>query len=144
MQSESIATDDNTVSMLPKTKRCRHDNIADQLEVSAGNSESIISIQHPQPVGMKWSENSCAYDSVFMILFIIWQRDHQRWSLVFKQLGNEFCTLFTEEFKRYHRKETSLEARRDIIRRELGKVNRLLRFGEYTLIEQVCCRNIIM
>ena len=133
-QSESITTDDNTASTVPKTKRCRLENIADQ--ASAG--DSIISIQHPQPVGMKWSENSCAYDSVFTILFNIWQHDHQQWSLVLKQLGNEFCTLFAEEFERYCRKETSLEAGRDIIRRELGKVNRLLHFGEYTSIEQVC------
>jgi hypothetical protein len=53
-------------------------------------------------------------------------------------LGNEFCTLFSQEVKKYRRKEASLEAGRDVIRRELGKVNRLLRFGEYTSIEQVC------
>ena len=134
MRSESITTDDDTASTVPKTKRCRLENITDQ--ASAGNS--IISIQHLQLVRMKWSENSCAYDSVFTILFNIWQCDHQRWSLVLEQLGNEFCTLFAEEFERYHRKEMSLEAGRDIIRRELGKVNRLLRFGEYTSIEQVC------
>ena len=51
---------------------------------------------------------------------------------------HHLCTLFAEEFERYHRKETSLEAGCDIIRRELGKVNRLLCFGEYTSIEQVC------
>ena len=134
MWSESITTDDDMASTVPKTKRCRIENIADQ--ASAG--DSIISIQHPQPVGMKWSENSCAYDSVFTILFNIWQRDHQWWSLVLEQLGNGFCTLFIEEFERYRRKEMSLEAGRDIICRELGKVNRFLHFGEYTSIEQVC------
>ena len=126
-RSESI-TDDKTASTVPKTKRCRY---ADQ--VRASNA-----VQHLRPVGMKWSENSCAYDSVFTILFNIWQRDRQRWSFVFEQLGNEFGTLFSQEFQRYHRNEASLEAGRDVIRRELGKVNRLLRFGEYTSIEQVC------
>ena len=87
---------------------------------------------------MKWSENSCRYDSVFTILFNIWQHDHQQWNLTFKQLGNEFCTLFSQEFQRYCRKEMSLEARHDVIRRELGKVNVLLHFWQYTLIEQVC------
>ena len=117
--------------MVPKAKRRRCDSIADQVQVNSA-------MQHLQPVGIKWSENSCAYDSVFTILFNLWQRDHQRWSFVFEQLGNEFCTLLSQEFKRYRRKEASLEAGRDVIRRELGKVNRLLRFGEYTSIEQVC------
>ena len=129
-RSESI-TEDKTVSTAPKTKRRRCDNVADQVQVSNA-------IQHLRPVGMKWSENSCAYDSVFTILFNIWQHDHQRWSFVFEQLGNEFCTLLSQEFEKYHRKEASLEAGRDVIRRELGKVNRLMRFGEYTSIEQVC------
>ena len=71
-------------------------------------------------------------------ILYIWQRDHQRWNFVFEQLGNEFCILFSQEFERYCRKETSLEAGRDVIRRELGKVNRSLRFGEYTSIEHVC------
>jgi hypothetical protein len=125
-RSESI-TDDKTVceseSTVPKSKRCRLNNNA---------------IRHSQPVGMKWSENSCAYDSVFTILFNIWQRDHQRWNFVFDQLGNEFCSLFSQEFERYRRKESSLEVGHDVIRRELGKVNRSLRFGEYMSIEQVC------
>ena len=73
-----------------------------------------------------------------MILFNIWQRDHQQWNLAFEQLGNEFCTLFSQEFQRYCRKQMSLEAGCNVIRRELGKINRLLCFGEFTSIEQVC------
>ena len=127
-RSESI-TDDRTISTVPNTKKRRHDNISDQVNNA---------IQHSRPLGMKWSENSCAYDSLFTILFNIWQRDHQRWNFVFSQLGNEFCTLLSQEFERYRKKETHLEAGRDVVRRELGKVNRLLRFGKYTSIEQVC------
>lgn len=115
--------------MEPNSKRRRYENIADQVNNA---------MRHARPVGMKWSENSCAYDSVFTILFNIWQHDHQRWNFVFEQLGNEFCALFAQEFEGYHRKETSLEAGRDIIRRELGKVDRFLHFREYTSIEQVC------
>ena len=82
------------------------------------------------------------YDSVFTILFNVWQRDPQRWNLEFEQLGNMFCTLLSQEFERHRRKETSLEVGRDVIRMELGKVNGLLRFGEYTSIEQVLPDNI--
>jgi hypothetical protein len=127
-RSDSI-TNDKTASVQPKSKRRKHNNFSDQVNNAT---------QHPQPVGMRWSQNSCAYDSVFTILFNVWQRDHRRWSLVFEQLGNEFCTLLSQEFERQRRKETSLEAGRDVVRRELGKANGLLRFGEYTSIEQVC------
>jgi hypothetical protein len=130
-RSDSI-TDDETVSTVLKTKKPRYNITADdQLEVDN-------TIQYLRPIGMKWSENSCAYDSVFMILFNIWRRDHRRWNVAFDQLGNEFCNLLAQEFERYSRMETSLEAGRDVVRRELGKANRLLRFGEYTSIEQVC------
>jgi hypothetical protein len=72
---------------------------------------------------MRWSENSCIYDSIF--------------TLAFEQLGNEFCTLLSQKFEKHRRKEASLEAGRDVICRELGRVNRFFRFGEYTSIEQV-------
>ena len=75
-RSESITvSDDKAASTEPKSRRRRHDNFRDQ-----ANSDTM---QHTQPVGMRWSKNSCAYDSVFMILFNIWQCDHQRWNLAF-------------------------------------------------------------
>jgi hypothetical protein len=88
-RSDSVA-DEKTVSMQPDSKRHKLDNTADQVSDVA---------RHSRPVGMKWSENSCAYDSVFTILFNVWQRDHQRWNLAFEQLGNEFCTLLSQNFE---------------------------------------------
>jgi hypothetical protein len=140
-RSESMTDDldlDKTASAVLKTKRCKHDNSQVNLNNLYLNALHHPSPRRPRPIGMKWSENSCAYDSVFTILYNIWQHDHQRWNLVFEQLGNEFCTLFAQEFEKYRINESSLEDGRDIIRRELGKVNRLLRFGDYTSIEQVC------
>jgi aryl-phospho-beta-D-glucosidase BglC (GH1 family) len=50
-------------------------------------------------------------------------------------LGMNFVPSLLRNSKKYHRKETSLEAGRDFVRRELGKVNRSLRFGIYTVAD---------
>ena len=134
-RSESM-TDDCDKTM-PKTKRWKHDDSQVNLSNLYLNALQHLTAQGPRPIGMKWSENSCAYNSVFTILYNIWQHDHQRWNLLFEQLGNEFCTLFAQKFEKYWIDESSLEAGHDVIRR-LGKVNWLLGFGDYTSIEQVC------
>ena len=90
------------------------------------------------PIGMVWSENSCAYDSVFTILFNIWCRDMDKWGTIFTRLGNEFCILLVNEFSKYVRKEISLEAARDTVRKELHKISERMRFGCYTSIDDVC------
>ena len=90
------------------------------------------------PVGMRWSQNSCAYDSVFSILFNIWCHDMEKWGTIFTRLGNEFCTLLVDQFSRYVRNEMSLEAARDTVRKELDKTSRYMRFGSYTSIEAIC------
>ena len=90
------------------------------------------------PIGMVWSQNSCAYDAIFTILFNIWCRDMENWGTIFTRLGNEFCILLVNEFTKYVRKESSLEAARDTVRRELDKISEYMRFGSYTSIEEIC------
>ena len=90
------------------------------------------------PIGMIWSQNSCAYDSIFTILFNIWCRDTDNWRMIFTRLGNEFCVLLVNEFTRYDRKEISLEVACDTVRKELDKASEYMRFGSYTSIEEIC------
>jgi hypothetical protein len=97
----------------------------------------VYSPNYP-PVGMVWSQNSCAYDSIFTILFNIWCRDMDDWRSIFTRLGNEFCILLVSEFTKYVRKEISLENARDTVRKELDKTSEYMRFGAYTSIEEVC------
>ena len=35
------------------------------------------------PIGMAWSQNSCAYNSIFTVLFNIWCRDMKKWGMIF-------------------------------------------------------------
>ena len=96
-----------------------------------------VRVSYP-PIGMVWSQNSCAYDSIFTILFNVWCHDMKKWGTIFTQLGNEFCILLVNEFTKYVRNEISLEAARDTVRRELDKTSEYMRFGSYTSIEEVC------
>jgi hypothetical protein len=90
------------------------------------------------PIGMIWSQNSCAYDSIFTILFNIWCHDMDNWGTIFTRFGNEFCILLFCQFTKYVRNETSLEVARDMVRKELDKTSQYMRFGSYTSIEEIC------
>jgi len=92
---------------------------------------------YPVPVGMKWSQNSCAYDSIFSILFSIWCNDKRAWNVSFTSLGNRFLVLLVDHFVKYDRKEIGLEHARDVVRRELAEFSSNLAFGSYTSLERV-------
>ncbi|KAF8803149.1 hypothetical protein BYT27DRAFT_7305464 [Phlegmacium glaucopus] len=87
---------------------------------------------------MKWSQNSCAYDCIFTILFNIWCHDKIRWGTIFNHLGNEFCILLINKFFKYDENEISLEMARDSVRKELARFSQYMRFGSYTSIEHIC------
>ena len=89
------------------------------------------------PVGMKWSNNSCAYDSVFTILLAIWCNNKDMWSRYFNTTGNEFSILLANQFLKYDERQISLEKARDKVRKELAKVFPHLKFGSYTSIEYI-------
>ena len=89
------------------------------------------------PVGMTWSNNSCAYDSIFTILFAIWCNNKDIWNIKFNETDNEFSILLANQFSKYDKKQISLEKARDKVRKELAKVFPHLKFGSYTSIEQI-------
>ncbi|KAF8809973.1 hypothetical protein BYT27DRAFT_7093289 [Phlegmacium glaucopus] len=86
---------------------------------------------------MAWSQNSCAYDSVFTILFAIWCNNKDAWNRNFNKTGNEFSILLANQFSKYDRKQISLEKARDRVRKELAKISPHLKFGSYTSIDYI-------
>jgi hypothetical protein len=86
---------------------------------------------------MTWSQNSCAYDSVFTILFAIWCNDKDTWNKNFHETGNEFSILLADQFSKYDKKQISLEKARDKVRKELAKAFSHLKFGSYASIEHI-------
>ncbi|KAF8903080.1 hypothetical protein CPB84DRAFT_1678290 [Gymnopilus junonius] len=75
------------------------------------------------PTGMKWSNNSCAYDSVFTLLLSIWTEDQHRWKSFFTSVGNQFLTALHKGFLLHERNQKSLEDTRDNIRHRLQALN---------------------
>ena len=86
---------------------------------------------------MKWSQNSCAYDSIFTILFAIWCNDKDMWNRNFHETGNEFSILLANQFSKYDKNLISLENARDKVRKELARAFSHLKFGSYTSIEYI-------
>jgi hypothetical protein len=81
-------------------------------EVTAGTG------QYPHylsPKGMKWSNNSCAYDSLFTPLFALWSSDREGWKDRFNSMNNAIALKLIDGFFRYEQAEISLEDARDYV-----------------------------
>ena len=50
------------------------------------------------PQGMIWSNNSCAYDSIFTILFSIWCDNKKLWNYNFHRMNNPFIIALSDGF----------------------------------------------
>ena len=97
---------------------------------NAGHYESLI--------GYRWSENSCAYDSVFTPMFALWcTSDRDSWARDIRGMGNVLANLLLEGFSLYERGVTSLEEVRDNARRLIANSPNGEAFGSYTSIENV-------
>ena len=89
------------------------------------------------PIGCRWSQNSCAYDSVFTPIFALWCSDRNRWARDIRGMSNAVADLLVEGFSLYERGDTSLENVRDDARWLIAHSPNGTAFGHYTSIENV-------
>jgi hypothetical protein len=70
------------------------------------------------PSGSQWDSTnwSCAYDSLFVILYNIWSDNPEKWSTTFENINAEYLGLLADEFEQVHHNRTTLEAARDTVR----------------------------
>lgn len=90
------------------------------------------------PIGMRWSQNSCAYDSVFTPIFVQWCADRRSWTAALKRWGTDVVIQLVEGFVRFETELDTLEGARDAVRRTLARSQRGCAYGAYTSIENVC------
>ena len=90
------------------------------------------------PIGCRWSQNSCAYDSFFTPLFVLWCSNREYWTQNISGMGNAVADLLLEGFSLYERGEASLEDVRDDARQLIARSRNGAAFGCYTSIEDVC------
>ena len=90
------------------------------------------------PVGTIWSENSCAYDAIIVILHSIWYEHREIISERLNHLHNEYLSHLLLEFTKHNNGNTSLEAIRDDLRHKLcqDKPNQFT-WGEYVGVDCV-------
>ena len=107
------------------------------------NKQKIISLpggipnrsHYSAPIGMRWSENSCAYDSVFTPIYLQWCTNRNLQTDLFR---SPEANLLFDGFIRYEAGQGSLENARDAVRRHMAARSTDAVFGAYTSIHNVC------
>ena len=100
--------------------------------LSNGSSYNLI------PQGMIWSNNSCAYDSIFTILFSVWCNNKNLWNYNFNQMNNPFIISLSNGFNDVDKNIKTLETIRDDVRRNLHAFYpQTMAFGNFTSVESV-------
>jgi hypothetical protein len=90
------------------------------------------------PRGMIWSNNSCAYDSIFTILFSIWCDNKNLWNHIFQGMNNPFILDLSNGFNDVDNNIQTLETVRDDVRLKLHSFfPQTMAFGQFTSVEHV-------
>src|ERR1700677_4464091 len=81
----------------------------------------IASDDSSSPSGLIWdSDNySCAYDSLFTILYKIWSNDTRAWARRFEKINQHHLKSLSACFKKYMNGQASFETARDTIRHKI-------------------------
>jgi hypothetical protein len=136
-----------------KSKRKMDENISNKLKIS----QSITKITEPEskkvclhqpsiddsnyyliPQGMIWSNNSCAYDSIFTVLFSIWCSNKNLWNYNFQTMNNPFILSLLNGFNDVDNNARTLEVIRDDVRQNLHTFYpQTMAFGNFTSVENI-------
>ncbi|KAF8812809.1 hypothetical protein BYT27DRAFT_7272511 [Phlegmacium glaucopus] len=136
-----------------KKRKCLHENpdlpviqeskseVTDKLVLKkACPSQSLVPNENHYivPQGFIWSNNSCAYDSSFVILFTLWCSNKNLWTEEFQSMGNQFIYDLVNGFLDVDLNLKTLERIRDDLRRKLDVFYPdRLQFGHFTSLEEV-------
>jgi hypothetical protein len=123
-----------------KRKRCKSDTKSKQHKKGKFSTNIVTqkSIQIANPVGLRWSNNSCAYDAVFSILYSLWRDEPDHWSSVLCNINPTFFPSICSGFQDYHEGISTLESVRDDFRHAVHDSNiDHLSWGIYTSVNRV-------
>ena len=101
-------------------------------------SPVLNEIHYIGPQGFIWSNNSCAYDSSFVVLFILWCSDKNLWTEKFQSMGNQYIDELVMGFIEVNLNLKTLESVRDDLRRKLEvSYPDRLQYGHFTSLDDV-------
>src|ERR1700678_3111244 len=90
------------------------------------------------PIGMRWSQNSCAYDSIFTPVYVLWCAYRDAWTEEIQRTGSATAVQLVEGFIRFEEGRGSLEDARDDVRWNLARTERGCVYGSYTSLDSIC------
>ena len=111
----------------------------------SSNKQRIISLRgsipkrnhYTAPIGMRWSGNSCAYDSVFTPIYVQWCTNRNLQTYLFRRMASPVANLLFDGFIQSETGQGSLENAQDAVRQHMVR-NPDTEFGAYTSIHNVC------
>ena len=114
------------------THRANRQKLQQQPDIPAGRNYTAA------PIGMRWSQNSCAYDSIFTPIYVLWCAYRDTWTEEIKRTGSTTAVQLVKGFIRFEEGQGSLEDARDKVRRTLARTERGCVYGNYTSLENIC------
>lgn len=114
------------------TRPCNKQRIVPQLGHGMPNGR-----HYTAPIGMRWSENSCAYDSVFTPIYVQWCANRDLQTDFIRRTGSPEANLLIDGFIKFEAGQGSLEGARDAVRRYMARSPNGTPFGAYTSIWEV-------
>ena len=148
VESPAVASDVSELGIGKPTaqKRRRSSGMSRIISTSATHVSSKRKL-HPSnahnrrhyttPIGLRWSQNSCAYDAVFTSVFIHWCTHRLLLTEEIRKWGSPAANQLIDGFIRYDAGLETLEDARDAVRHAMARTHRL-EYGAYTSIENVC------
>jgi hypothetical protein len=80
---------------------------------------AVATAGSPVPLGLAWSQNSCAYDATVTILHALWSCSPACWTEIFKALNLELLGKLAVDFGRCGSSTFTLDSARDNLRHKL-------------------------
>ncbi len=97
-------------------------------------SRSVVPSSDPSanPYDTQWSNNSCAYDAFFAIMFNLWRSDVPVFSQIFHAINPTYLGFLSDAFDRHIAGSYSLVQVRDFYRWELNRLHANYLWGHFT------------
>lgn len=113
------------------------DNLQDHKLKRTKFNASCVS-QFPEqlvPLGIIWSQNSCAYDSLIAIIYSVWSRNPDQWIDKCGVFSNDVLSKLFQDFIPVIHGQQTIEVARENLRQRMQSIDRTrFAFGRYTSI----------
>jgi hypothetical protein len=127
--------DDQVVSPEFYLLHCHHTFVTKQKISDYRNTNER---HYTAPIGMRWNNNSCTYDSIFTSIYVQWCAYRNQWSDIIKRSGSATAIQLIEGFANYEAGHTLLEDVQDSVWRYMARNHTGCVYGAFASIFDIC------